>query len=382
MNKIKVMTVFGTRPEAIKMAPLVLELEKRSDVIESVVCVTAQHRQMLDQVLDIFGIKPDYDLDIMKSRQTLCGITTRVLEGLDEVIKDAKPDIVLVHGDTSTSFVGALASFYNQVAVGHVEAGLRTYDIYSPFPEEMNRQLTGRIAKLHFSPTVQNKKNLLAENIGEDNIFITGNTVIDALKTTVREDYTFENEVLNSIDFENKRVIVVTAHRRENLGKPLEDICNALKEIVMKYPDTELVYPVHLNPAVRETAFGILGDVDRVHLIDPIDVTELHNAINRSFMVMTDSGGIQEEAPALAKPVLVLRRETERPEAVAAGTVKLAGVDKDTIVAMASELLDNEEEYKRMAHAANPYGDGNASKRTVDAILYHFGIEKERPSDF
>ena len=382
MKKLKVMTVFGTRPEAIKMAPLVLELNKRSNMIESIVCVTAQHREMLDQVLDIFGITPDYDLDIMKSRQTLVGITTRVLEGLDGVIKEAKPDIILVHGDTTTSFVGALAGFYNQTAVGHVEAGLRTYDKYSPFPEEMNRQLTGRIAELHFSPTLQNKKNLLRENVLEDRIFITGNTVIDALKTTVRDDYVFENEVLNGIDFGHRRVIVVTAHRRENLGKPLEDICTALKAIVTKYPDTEIVYPVHLNPAVRETVFGILADTDRVHLIDPIDVCELHNAIERSFMVMTDSGGIQEEAPALAKPVLVLRRETERPEAVAAGTVKLAGVDKDTIISMAGELLENEAEYKKMAHAANPYGDGNASKRTVDAILYHFGMIKNRPEDF
>lgn len=382
MDKIKVMTVFGTRPEAIKMAPLVLELEKHPDEIESIVCVTAQHREMLDQVLEIFNITPDYDLDIMKSRQTLVGITTRVLEGLDTVIKESKPDIVLVHGDTSTSFVGALAGFYNQVTVGHVEAGLRTYDIYSPFPEEMNRQLTGRIAEMHFSPTQQNMKNLIAENISKDKIYITGNTVIDALKTTVRQDYRFSNEVLNNIDFDNNRVIVVTAHRRENLGKPLENICNALKAIVTKYPDVELVYPVHLNPAVRETVFGILGDTQRVHLIDPIDVCELHNAMERSFMVMTDSGGIQEEAPALAKPVLVLRCETERPEAVAAGTVKLAGVDRDTIISMACELLDSEEEYKKMAHAANPYGDGNASQRIVEAILYRFGKRDKRPEDF
>ena len=382
MSKIKVMTVFGTRPEAIKMAPLVLELEKHPDEIESIVCVTAQHREMLDQVLDIFGIKPDYDLDIMKSRQTLIGITTRVLEGLDEVIKEAKPDIVLVHGDTSTSFVGALAGFYNQVAVGHVEAGLRTYDIYSPFPEEMNRQLTGRIAALHFSPTIQNKKNLLVENISEENIYITGNTVIDALKTTVQEGYTFENETLNSIDFDNMRVIIVTAHRRENLGKPLEDICTAIRTIVEEYPDVEVVYPVHLNPAVRETVFGIMGDVDRIHLIDPIDVCELHNAMERSYMVMTDSGGIQEEAPALAKPVLVLRRETERPEAVEAGTVKLAGVDKDVIISMTRELLDSDEAYRKMAHAANPYGDGEASRRIVEAILYHFGKKAARPADF
>lgn len=382
MNKVKVMSVFGTRPEAIKMAPLVLELEKYKDEIDSVVCVTAQHREMLDQVLDIFGIKPDYDLDIMKSRQTLVGITARVLEGLDSVIKESNPDIILVHGDTSTSFVAALAGFYNQTAIGHVEAGLRTYDIYSPFPEEMNRQLTGRIAELHFSPTVQNKKNLLVENISDDKIFITGNTVIDALKTTVRKDYVFEDESLKSIDFSSKRVIIVTAHRRENLGEPLENICNAIKTIVEEYSDVEVVYPVHLNPAVRETVFGILGDMDRVHLIDPIDVTELHNAIDRSYMVMTDSGGIQEEAPALAKPVLVMRKETERPEAVTAGTVKLAGTDKDVIINMAKELLDNTESYKRMAHAANPYGDGEASRRIVEAILYHFNKRESRPADF
>ncbi|MBQ8636909.1 MAG: UDP-N-acetylglucosamine 2-epimerase (non-hydrolyzing) [Clostridia bacterium] len=382
MNKIKVMSVFGTRPEAIKMAPLVLELNKYKDEIDSVVCVTAQHREMLDQVLDIFGIKPDYDLDIMKSRQTLVGITARVLEGLDSVIKESNPDIILVHGDTSTSFVAALAGFYNQTAIGHVEAGLRTYDIYSPFPEEMNRQLTGRIAELHFSPTIQNKKNLLVENISDDKIFITGNTVIDALKTTVRNDYVFEDETLKSIDFSSKRVIIVTAHRRENLGEPLENICNAIKTIVEEYSDVEVVYPVHLNPAVRETVFGILGDMDRVHLIDPIDVTELHNAIDRSYMVMTDSGGIQEEAPALAKPVLVMRKETERPEAVAAGTVKLAGTDKDVIINMAKELLDNPDAYKKMAHAANPYGDGEASRRIVEAILYHFNKRESRPVDF
>ena len=386
MKKLKVMTVFGTRPEAIKMAPLALEL-KKYDNIESIVCVTAQHRQMLDQVLEIFGITPDYDLDIMKTRQSLIGITTRVLEGLDEVIKKEQPDIVLVHGDTSTSFVAALAAFYNQVKVGHVEAGLRTYDKYSPFPEEMNRQLTGRIADLNFSPTEQNRKNLLKENVSDDIIYITGNTVIDALKTTVREDYSNENldwakECLNNLDFDNKRVIIVTAHRRENLGKPLENICNALKQIVTEYEDVELVYPVHLNPAVRETAFGILGDMDRVHLIDPLDVEELHNAMSRSFMVMTDSGGIQEEAPALAKPVLVLRKETERPEAVAAGTVKIAGVEKDDIVRLAKELLDSEDAYNKMAHAANPYGDGEASRRTVEAILYAFGYSDKRPENF
>ncbi len=381
MKKIKVLTVFGTRPEAIKMAPLAIELNKYEN-IDAKVCVTAQHRQMLDQVLEIFKIKPDYDLDIMKDRQTLAGITTRVLEGMDDVIKAEKPDIILVHGDTSTSFVAALAGFYNQVKVGHVEAGLRTYDKYSPFPEEMNRQLTGRIADMNFSPTAQNKANLLKENVDESTIFITGNTVIDALKTTVQPNYRFKDKTLNEIDFENRRVIIVTAHRRENLGKPLENICNALKHIVEKYEDVELVYPVHLNPAVRETAFEILGDTERVHLIDPLDVLELHNAMSKSFMVMTDSGGIQEEAPALAKPVLVLRRETERPEAVEAGTVKIAGVDKDVIISLAEELLDSEDAYNKMAHAANPYGDGNASKRICEALLYEFGISNERPDDF
>lgn len=381
MEKIKVMTVFGTRPEAIKMAPLALEL-KKYDEIESTVCVTAQHRQMLDQVLEIFKLKPDYDLDIMKNRQTLIGITTRVLEGLDEVIKEAKPDIILVHGDTSTTFVGSLAAFYNQVKVGHVEAGLRTYDKYSPFPEEMNRKLTGQIADLHFSPTVQNKKNLLREGICEDNIFITGNTVIDALKTTVKKDYTFSDDTLNSLDFENRRVIIVTAHRRENLGEPLENICEALKTIVTSYDDVELVYPVHMNPAVRDTVNRILGGVERVHLIEPLTVDELHNAMDRCFMVMSDSGGIQEEAPSLAKPVLVLRKETERPEAVAAGTVKIAGIEKDNIIRLAKELLDNKDAYNKMAHAANPYGDGEASRRTVEAILYAFGKRSQRPADF
>ncbi len=381
MKNIKVMAVFGTRPEAIKMCPLVLELKKYEN-ITPVVCVTAQHREMLDQVLNIFGIKPDYDLDIMKTRQTLNGITTRVLEGMEEVLKKEKPDIVLVHGDTSTSFVAALAAFYEQIKVGHVEAGLRTYDIYSPFPEEMNRQLTGRIANLHFSPTQRNFDNLVKENIDTEKIYITGNTVIDALKTTVKDNYQFENECLKSLDFENKRVIVVTAHRRENLGKPLEDICTAISEIVDEYEDTEVVYPVHLNPAVRETVWGILGNKERVHLIDPLDVMELHNAISRSFMVMTDSGGIQEEAPALAKPVLVLRRETERPEAVAAGTVKIAGVSKDVIKSLAKELLDSPGEYRKMAQAANPYGDGEASRRICEAILYEFGVFSNKPDKF
>ncbi len=381
MNKLKVMTVFGTRPEAIKMCPLVLELKKHENIIP-VVCVTAQHRQMLDQVLEIFGVKPDYDLDIMKNRQTLAGITTRVLAGMEDVLKKEQPDIVLVHGDTSTSFVAALAAFYMQIKVGHVEAGLRTYDIYSPFPEEMNRQLTGRIANLNFAPTRRNYDNLIKENVNPTSIYITGNTVIDALKTTVRKDYTFRNQTLRQLDYENRRVIIVTAHRRENLGKPLEDICGAIKAVTASHPDVEVVYPVHLNPAVRETVNGVLGGAERVHLIDPLDTDELHNAISRSFMVMTDSGGIQEEAPALAKPVLVLRRETERPEAVEAGTVKIAGVDKDVIIRLANELLDDETAYRKMAQAANPYGDGEASRRITEALLYEFGMSDKKPENF
>ena len=378
---IKVLTVFGTRPEAIKMAPLVKELEK-CDKIKSMVAVTAQHREMLDQVLKIFDITPDFDLNIMQQRQTLLGITTKGLTGLDEVIKEAQPDIVLVHGDTTTTFIGSLAAFYNQVKVGHVEAGLRTYDKYSPFPEEMNRKLTGAIADLHFSPTISNKNNLLRENINENDIYITGNTVIDALKTTVRDDYEFQDETLRSLDFENKKVIVMTAHRRENLGKPLENICTAVKEIVEANADVEVVYPMHLNPAVREVATSILGGMDRVHLIEPLDVEELHNAMDRSFIVMTDSGGIQEEAPSLGKPVIVLRNETERPEAVEAGTVLMGGIHKENIVKIANELLNNEETYKKIAKTANPYGDGKASERIVKAILYYFNELDERPVDF
>ena len=377
---IKVMTIFGTRPEAIKMAPLVKELEKR-DEIKSIVAVTAQHRQMLDQVLEIFDITPDYDLNIMKDRQTLVGIVTGALSGLDEIMKKENPDIVLVHGDTSTTFVGALAAFYNQVAVGHVEAGLRTFDKYSPFPEEMNRKLTGQMTDMHFSPTIKNKNNLLREGFDEKDIYITGNTVIDALKTTVRDDYEFADETLKSLDFENKRVILVTAHRRENLGTPLQNICEALKELATSYKDVEIVYPIHMNPAVREVAHSVLDGLDNVKIIEPLDVEELHNAMNRCYMVMTDSGGIQEEAPSLKKPVLVLRTETERPEAVEAGTVKIAGVDKNVILSMAKELLDNEDAYKAMAHAANPYGDGTASERIVDAIIAKFN-NLPKPEDF
>lgn len=373
MRKIKVMTIFGTRPEAIKMAPLVKELEAHSDKIETIVCITAQHRQMLDQVLEIFDIEPDYDLNIMKDRQTLIGITTRGLEGLDSVMKEAQPDIALVHGDTTTTFVGSLAAFYNKIKVGHVEAGLRTFDKYFPYPEEINRRLTGVISDMHFSPTERNRQNLLREGVSDDDIYVTGNTVIDALKTTVRDDYEFKCEELRTVDFESKKVIVMTAHRRENLGEPLENICLAVRDLAEKYGDEiEVVYPVHLNPAVRDTAFSILGKTNNVKLIDPVNADELHNAIKRGYLVLTDSGGLQEEAPSLGKPVLVLRNETERPEAVEAGTVKIAGVDHDTIFKMACELIDNKDEYKKMARAVNPYGDGFASKRIVKAIIDRF----------
>ena len=376
---IKVMTVFGTRPEAIKMAPLIKELEKNSE-IESIVAVTAQHREMLDQVLALFDIKPDYDLNIMKPGQTLAQITTRALTGLEEVIKEAKPDIVLVHGDTSTTFAGALAAFYCQTKIGHVEAGLRTYDKYSPWPEEMNRCLTGRMTDLHFSPTIANRENLVKENISEDIIFITGNTVIDALKTTVRADYVFKDKTLAELDYDKNKVILMTAHRRENLGEPLKNICAAVRNVVENHQDVHVVYPMHMNPLVRETAKSILGDLDRVHLIEPLDVEEMHNAMDRCYMVMTDSGGLQEEAPSLGKPVIVLRTETERPEAVHAGTVIMGGVETDNIIKYANMLLEDEDAYKKIAQTANPYGDGKASERIVEAILYAFG-KGNRPSD-
>ena len=381
MQKIKVMTIFGTRPEAIKMAPLIKELEQNK-YIESIVCVTAQHREMLDQVLEIFKVKPDFDLDIMKQRQTLMEITSNALKGIDEIIKKVEPNIVLVHGDTSTTFVGSLASYYNKVKVGHVEAGLRTYDKYFPYPEEMNRRLTGVIADLHFAPTETNKKNLLKENIKESSIYVTGNTVIDALKTTVKADYMFKTKRLNNIDFKRKKVILLTAHRRENLGKPLENICIAVKSLVRNYPDIEVVYPVHLNPAVWEIALKILGDTPGIHLIKPIDVEELHNLIDKCYMVLTDSGGLQEEAPSLGKPVLVLRNETERPEAIEAGTVKLAGVEEEKIFSLASNIIEDSLEYEGMAKAVNPYGDGRASYRIVQGLLYEFGLINERTEDF
>ncbi len=380
MNKIKVMTVFGTRPEAIKMAPLVHALEQNENT-ESIVCVTAQHREMLDQVLDIFGIKPDYDLNIMQPRQTLATITEKSLHGLDEVLEKAQPDIVLVHGDTSTTFAGALAAFYHKIPVGHVEAGLRTYDKYSPFPEEMNRKLTGQIATLHFAPTPRNRDNLAREGITEG-VSVVGNTVVDAIHMTVKPDFAFRDEQLKKLDFENNRVVLVTAHRRENYGEPMENICRAIAELSEAYPDVHFVYPVHLSPYVRETAEKFLGGNDRIHLIHPLTVDEMHNLMARCFMIMTDSGGLQEEAPSLGKPVLVLRRETERPEAIEAGTVKLAGVEQADIVKLARELFEDETAYARMAHAVNPYGDGKTSQRIVEAIEHYFGLREDGPAPF
>ena len=379
VDKLRIMSVFGTRPEAIKMAPLVRELASREE-IESICCVTAQHRQMLDSVLEVFHIRPDWDLNIMAPSQTLSMITSRCLTGMDAAIEALRPDMILVHGDTSTTFAGALSAFYHQVKVGHVEAGLRTYDKYSPFPEEMNRRLVSAIADLYFCPTVNNRENLRREGITE-NLFVTGNTVIDALHTTVRPDFRFSTPVLNALPYDTKKIILVTCHRRENYGEPMREIMRALRTIAETHPDAELVYPVHLSPVVREAA-SALADVPRVHLIDPLSADEMHNLMSRCTLVMTDSGGLQEEAPSLGKPVLVMRRETERPEAVAAGTVKLCGVEYGEIVRMADELLENKEAYDAMARAVNPYGDGHACRRIADAILWHYGRLPERPADY
>ena len=364
---IKVMTVFGTRPEAIKMAPLVKELKSRKE-IECIVCVTAQHRQMLDQVLHTFNIVPDYDLDIMKQGQTLSDITSRALKGLEEVIQKVKPNIVLVHGDTTTTFAGALAAYYSQVDVGHVEAGLRTWNKYSPFPEEMNRQMVGVIADMHFAPTENSKNSLLKEGKKIENIFVTGNTAIDALSTTVDQNY--KNEILDWIG--KDRMILITAHRRENLGEPMRGMFKAIKRIIDEFPDVKAVYPVHLNPKVREVANEVFGDDNKIKLIDPLEVIDFHNFLAKSYLILTDSGGIQEEAPSLGKPVLVLRDTTERPEGITAGTLKLAGTDEETIYKLTKELLENNEEYEKMSKASNPYGDGHASEKIVDAILEKF----------
>ncbi len=350
------------------MAPLVLELNKYPDRIESLVTVTAQHRQMLDQVLEAFGIQPDFDLNIMKDRQTLADITTRALSKLNELLIEQKPDIVLVHGDTTTTFVGSLAAFYNQISVGHVEAGLRTRNKYSPFPEEINRQITGVIADLHFAPTEKSKQNLLEENKDPAHIYVTGNTAIDALKTTVRDDY--HHKVLDQLG--DDRMLLLTAHRRENIGEPMENMFRAIKRIVEEHDDVQIVYPVHLNPVVRETAQEILGSMDRIHLIEPLEVIDFHNFASKSYLILTDSGGVQEEAPSLGKPVLVLRDTTERPEGIEAGTLKLAGVEEEVIYKLTNQLLTDEEEYKKMSKASNPYGDGHASKRIVEALLRYF----------
>ncbi|MBM6956131.1 UDP-N-acetylglucosamine 2-epimerase (non-hydrolyzing) [Ligilactobacillus salivarius] len=379
MKKIKVMTVFGTRPEAIKMAPLVLELQKQSQRFEAITTVSAQHREMLDQVLDIFHIKPDYDLNIMHARQTLTDITSNVLINLDKILKEAKPDIVLVHGDTTTTFAASVAAFYNQIPIGHVEAGLRTWEKYSPYPEEMNRQMTDAMTDLYFAPTNQSKANLLKENHKEDNIYITGNTAIDALKQTVDKEY--HHDILDKVSPDNK-LILLTMHRRENQGEPMRRVFKVIREVVESREDVEVIYPVHLSPAVQEVAKEILGNTERIHLISPLDVVDFHNLAARSYFIMTDSGGVQEEAPSLGKPVLVLRDKTERPEGVEAGTLKLVGTESEKVKEEMEELLDNDAEYQRMAQAKNPYGDGKASERILDAIAYYFGVTDKKPIEF
>ena len=379
---LKVMTVFGTRPEAIKMAPVVLELTKYPDMIQPIVAVTAQHRDMLDQVLHLFDIKPDYDLDIMAQGQTLFDITCKAMQGLNRVLSEAKPDIVLVHGDTTTTFAGALAAFYHQTEIGHVEAGLRTHNKYSPYPEEMNRKLTGSLTDLHFAPTTTASGNLRQENIKDEAIFITGNTVIDALLTTVDDTFEFSNEVLRNIDYKNKKVVLVTTHRRENLGEPMRHVYQALRDLVNEFEDIEIVFPVHKNPKVREVVESELGGLERVNLIDPLDYEPFANLLARSYLVLTDSGGIQEEAPALGKPVLVLRDTTERPEAIDAGTVKLIGTDKARIYNEAKLLIADKDEYEKMANACNPYGDGQAARRIVQAILWKHGLIADKPDSF
>lgn len=379
MKKIKVMTVFGTRPEAIKMAPLVLELQKQSQRFEAITTVSAQHREMLDQVLDIFHIKPDYDLNIMHARQTLTDITSNVLINLDKILKEAKPDIVLVHGDTTTTFAASVAAFYNQIPIGHVEAGLRTWEKYSPYPEEMNRQMTDAMTDLYFAPTTQSKANLLKENHKEDNIYITGNTAIDALKQTVDKGY--HHDILDKVSPDNK-LILLTMHRRENQGGPMRRVFKVIREVVESRGDVEVIYPVHLSPAVQEAAKEILGNTERIHLISPLDVVDFHNLAARSYFIMTDSGGVQEEAPSLGKPVLVLRDTTERPEGVEAGTLKLVGTESEKVKQEMEELLDNAAEYQRMSQAKNPYGDGKASERILDAIAYYFGVTDKKPIEF
>lgn len=382
MPPYKILTVFGTRPEAIKMAPVVKELNLHPEEFTCQVAVTAQHREMLDQVLHLFQIQPDYDLDIMRPRQTLEEITTKALNGLAGVLQEAQPDLVLVHGDTTTTFVAALAAFYQQIPVGHVEAGLRTGDRYAPFPEEMNRRLAGALTDIHFAPTATARDNLLREGIAPEQIYVTGNTVIDALKATIREEYHFQAHGLLGLDFHQKRVILVTAHRRENWGEPLQEIFTALRDLIHRHPDTALVFPVHYNPRVRQLAGEILGGQDRVYLIEPLDYEPFVNLMNRAYLVLTDSGGLQEEAPALGKPVLVLREVTERPEAVTAGTVRLVGTAYRDILTAAEELLTDRQAYLQMAHAVNPYGDGQASRRIHGGLRHYFGLTVARPQEF
>ncbi|HEY3425846.1 MAG TPA: UDP-N-acetylglucosamine 2-epimerase (non-hydrolyzing), partial [Negativicutes bacterium] len=382
MSPVKVMTVFGTRPEAIKMAPVILALSKYPEWITPVVAVTAQHREMLDQVLDLFSIVPQYDLDIMSQGQTLFDITCRAMHGLNEVLTKERPDIVLVHGDTTTTFAGALAAFYHQIPVGHVEAGLRTGNKYSPFPEETNRKLTGSLADMHFAPTITAQNNLLAEGVSKSNTFVTGNTVIDALLATVSDKYQFADQLLSTIDYASKRIVLVTTHRRENLGEPMRHVYQALRDIVTEFNDVEIVFPVHKNPLVREVVNSELGGLDRVHLIDPLEYQPFANLLARSYLVLTDSGGIQEEAPALGKPVLVLRDTTERPEAIEAGTVKLIGTEKSRVYQETQLLLADRAEYDRLATACNPYGDGQAAQRIVQAILWKYGLVAAPPELF
>ena len=382
MERLKVMTIFGTRPEAIKMAPVVLELQKYPEQIQPIVTVTAQHREMLDQVLQLFRIQPDYDLDIMSPSQTLFDITSRALTGLNEVLAEARPDLVLVHGDTTTTFVGALAAFYHQIPVGHVEAGLRTGDKYSPYPEEMNRKLAGVLTDLHFAPTATARQNLLQENVETGSVFVTGNTVIDALLATVKREFRFADELLTSLDFVGRRVILVTTHRRENLGEPMRHVYQALKRIVTEFSDVEVVFPVHRNPKVREVVESVLGHLPRVHLTDPLDYEPFVNLMARSTLILTDSGGIQEEAPSLGKPVLVLRDTTERPEAIEAGTVRLIGTAEETVYAETKALLSDPAQYRAMSEATNPYGDGKASRRIVQTILWRQGMNATPPEPF
>lgn len=382
MKKLKVMTIFGTRPEAIKMCPVVRELKKQIEYVDTIVAVTAQHREMLDQVLALFKITPDYDLNIMSSGQTLFDITDRALMGLKEVLEKAQPDIILVHGDTSTTFVGALAAYYKQIPVGHVEAGLRTGDKYSPFPEEMNRKLTGAIAEFHFAPTAQAKENLLKENVNPEHIYVTGNTVIDALHATVKDKFVFVNAGLQRALTSGHKLILMTTHRRENLGEPMRHVYQALRKVLAKHPEAEAIFPMHKNPKVREVAEAVLGDLDRVHLIEPMDYEPFANLMARVDIVLTDSGGIQEEAPALGKPVLVLRNTTERPEAVTAGTVKLIGTNKEDVLSATTRLLEDEAYYKKMSEAVNPYGDGLAAKRIVSIILKKYGFKAHEYSEF